>query len=146
MVCSLPLFLCKDGINSLDDEWNSYRALVVIDTIFYPVIAVISSIVFLLLLVVKFIFLSLKFLITYCIALFKSTSVPSLQKSFGCLNSDGLPDWLGCLLIIPLVGTIIHSAIVCFSDLSTNDSFESYANFIQAPVVQICSTALINWS
>ncbi|AAD18395.1 hypothetical protein CpB0248 [Chlamydia pneumoniae TW-183] len=135
MACSI-FFRMSQG--DYDDEPLSKKtACLVVDTMLYPVIAVVCAVVSVVLLILKVLFLLLSFPFKLCSA---SSALPgervSLGSHFKCLYGGGLPYLLACLLIVPVIGTAIHGFII--SHRTSEDArLSSAIVFMQAPILQL---------
>ncbi|SPN73392.1 hypothetical protein C10C_0214 [Chlamydia serpentis] len=130
------LYFSKDNI---DTSSATHKACLFIDCVLYPLITVICSVVFLLLFIVKFIFLSLKFLIMQSSAACGFGEKRCIQESFKSFSKD----FWGCLLIIPLVGSMVYGLIYCLihSEEIKNSDMEYSRVFMAAPLHQVVVTA-----
>ncbi|WP_100934786.1 hypothetical protein [Candidatus Chlamydia corallus] len=137
MACSLYFVTHSNGA-------RIPKAYLIADALLYPVISVICAVAFAILMLVKLIVLSIKFLVLKCVAACRSKEGPSFKDGFGGLHREGVDkdpiksDFFGCLLIIPIIGTLIHSTICSWK-------LKRWECFCLAPVLQIPVTAL-SWS
>ncbi|AAD18396.1 hypothetical protein CpB0249 [Chlamydia pneumoniae TW-183] len=141
MACSIGYHLCNANE---PDRFVASKVALVADILLYPFMAVICAVVFAVLMVVKLLFLAIKFLVNTCIAACKSRPLPSCKENFQCLfgpkDKPGPSDWLGCLVLIPIIGTLIYSTII-----TVQSDTNRLRYFIISPAYQVGSTAIINW-
>lgn len=146
MACSIFFSLSRGDLD--EESIIKKTACTFADIILYPVISVVCAVVFAVLILVKLTFLTIKFLIVKCIATCTCKEVPTLHEHFKCCTQEGLSDWTGFLLIIPVVGTIIHGIMV-LDMMIKNLEFDSCSAkaivFMQSSVIQILVTGK-NWS
>ncbi|SPN73391.1 hypothetical protein C10C_0213 [Chlamydia serpentis] len=127
MACSIFIDMKEGDIDSV--PLSRKASCMFLDALLYPLMSVICSVVFAVLLLVKLLFLVI---------------VSGIKSIPECVNREGLSDFWGCLLLVPVLGTIIHGCVIA-NKIGEESSFQETSSklvvFMQAPFMQIRKTA-----
>ncbi|WP_100934789.1 hypothetical protein [Candidatus Chlamydia corallus] len=132
-------------LTELDKQSVTKKSVCIfVDALLYPVISVICAVAFAILLLLKLLFLLIAFPFKACVTICSRTrDISDLKKHFECLYSGAIPDLMGALLIIPILGTVVHGALILKAVDDFND-FEDRTSkgiiFMEAPIMQLAIT------